>query len=61
MGYCEKCNPIPKESLFLNHVVAVLKYLKQNYPSLQPIMWDDMMRVINSDVLKGNTLFTFIN
>ncbi|XP_075231653.1 hexosaminidase D-like [Lycorma delicatula] len=60
MGYCEKCNPIPKEKLFLNHVLAVLKYLKQNHPNLQPIMWDDMMRVINLDILKEFGIGDFV-
>lgn len=53
MGYCERCNLVPKDKLFLDHIMAVLKHLRENHPDVQPIMWDDMIRSINSDTLKG--------
>lgn len=39
----------------MKHITAVLRYVKENYPNVTPIMWDDMLRSIDLKMLKGNT------
>ncbi|XP_061562606.1 hexosaminidase D isoform X2 [Phycodurus eques] len=42
------------EQLFLTHVVSVVKYIKQAWPHMTIIMWDDMMRGMSHDTLKAS-------
>ncbi|XP_077358123.1 hexosaminidase D isoform X2 [Festucalex cinctus] len=42
------------QQLFLSHVTSVVKYIKEAWPHMTVIMWDDMMRNINPDVLKAS-------
>lgn len=51
LGLCESCSKRPKPEIFLSHVVAVLQYLRHQYPQIVPIMWDDMLRCIDEKVL----------
>ncbi|XP_068161990.1 hexosaminidase D [Antennarius striatus] len=44
------------EQLFLSHVTKVAKAIKEAWPHMTIIMWDDMMRGMNHDVLKGSGL-----
>ncbi|XP_032899885.1 hexosaminidase D isoform X1 [Amblyraja radiata] len=44
------------DSLFLSHVKAVASYVIATYPSVKPIMWDDMLRNISIDKLKESML-----
>jgi hypothetical protein len=37
----------------LEHVVAVAQYVREAFPSLRVIMWDDMLRAIDTSVLLG--------
>lgn len=39
------------EQLFLNHAKAVANHVVTTFPSVTPIMWDDMLRNMNEDVL----------
>jgi len=41
------------EQLFLNHVTKVAQAIKEAWPHLTVIMWDDMMRGMSQDTLKG--------
>lgn len=41
------------EQLFLSHVTKVAKAIKQAWPHMSIIMWDDMMRGMSEDTLKG--------
>lgn len=41
------------EELFLSHVTKVAKAIKEMWPQLTIIMWDDMMRGMSQDTLKG--------
>lgn len=41
------------EQLFLSHVTKVAKAIKQQWPHMIVIMWDDMMRGMSLDTLKG--------
>uniref|UniRef100_A0AAU8KYZ5 beta-N-acetylhexosaminidase n=1 Tax=Sogatella furcifera TaxID=113103 RepID=A0AAU8KYZ5_SOGFU len=52
MKFCEKCNPIMKERLFLTHVMKVLKYVATHHANVRPIMWDDMLRPVDLETLK---------
>lgn len=60
MGLCASCskrlqtNKHGKASLYLDHVVEVAQYIKDNYPNLQIIIWDDMLRNIDINILQGN-------
>ncbi|XP_023263895.1 hexosaminidase D [Seriola lalandi dorsalis] len=44
------------EQLFLSHVTKVAKAIKEAWPHLSIIMWDDMMRGMNQDTLKESGL-----
>ena len=41
------------EQLFLSHVTKVAKAIKKAWPHMTIVMWDDMMRDMSQDVLKG--------
>lgn len=41
------------EQLFLSHVTKVAKAIKATWPHMTIIMWDDMMRSMSQDTLKG--------
>jgi hypothetical protein len=59
VGLCEACERYMKANnllpvdLFLAHVRRVLDHLRANHPGLRPIMWDDMFRGIDLQVLQG--------
>lgn len=42
-----------KASLYLDHVTEVVQYIRDNYPYLKVIIWDDMLRNIELNVLQG--------
>ncbi|KAF3704714.1 Hexosaminidase D [Channa argus] len=44
------------EQLFLSHITKVAKAIKQQWPYLTIIMWDDMMRGMSPDTLKDSGL-----
>lgn len=41
------------EQLFLSHVTKVAKTIKEAWPQMNIIMWDDMMRGMSQETLKG--------
>lgn len=41
------------EQLFLSHVTKVAKSIKEAWPEMNIIMWDDMMRGMSQETLKG--------
>lgn len=41
------------EQLFLSHVTKVAKAIKEMWPHMTIIMWDDMMRGMSQETLKG--------
>lgn len=41
------------EQLFLSHVTKVAKVIKEEWPQMNIIMWDDMMRGMSQETLKG--------
>lgn len=44
------------DKLFLSHVTNVAKGIRETYPSLSVIMWDDMLRDMTSDTIKGELI-----
>lgn len=44
------------EQLFLSHVTKVAKAIKEAWPHMTIIMWDDMMRGMSPDILKGEEI-----
>ena len=51
LGLCDSCRKKtqkPKE-LFIEHVQKVAQYVRSKY-HIQPIIWDDMLRNMNSKV-----------
>lgn len=60
MGLCPVCqkrmqtSKFGKAGLYLDHVTEVAQYIRDNYPTLKIIMWDDMLRNIDLNILQGN-------
>ncbi|KAF7705438.1 hexosaminidase D [Silurus meridionalis] len=48
------------EKLFLDHVTKVAKGIKETYPSLSVIMWDDMLRHMTTDTIKDSGLIGLV-
>lgn len=59
MGMCSTCErriqccKNGKADLFLEHVTNVAQYIKDYHPSLKIIMWDDMLRNIDTKIIQG--------
>jgi hypothetical protein len=49
-----KSNNLLPVDLFLAHVRRVLDHMRVKHPGLRTIMWDDMFRGIDLQVLLGN-------
>nr|CAD7447511.1 unnamed protein product [Timema bartmani] len=52
LGECPRCRNQMRESLFLAHVTRVATYVRQHYPSVTPIIWDDMLRHLSPQSLE---------
>ncbi|KRT78900.1 glycoside hydrolase [Oryctes borbonicus] len=58
LGSCPTCtkrvqsSKHGKAALYLEHVTEVAQYIKENYPNLKIIIWDDMLRNIDESVLQ---------
>ncbi|KAG8221886.1 hypothetical protein J437_LFUL006704, partial [Ladona fulva] len=49
-----------KPRLFLNHVIAVVKFIQNAFPSLGIIIWDDMLRGISLELLEEYDLGKYV-
>jgi len=65
LGLCSVCtkraaaSKYAKSSLYLEHILAIAQYIQETYPYLKIIIWDDMLRSIDLQVLNGIwSLFT---
>lgn len=62
LGLCAVCSKRAsaskdgKATLFLEHVLGVAQFIKETYPYLKIVMWDDMLRSIDLQVLNGRVL-----
>ncbi|KAK9887771.1 hypothetical protein WA026_000086 [Henosepilachna vigintioctopunctata] len=58
LGMCPTClkrsqiSKHGKASLYLDHVTSVSQFIKENYPNLKIIIWDDMMRSMELKILQ---------
>ncbi|KAL8564975.1 hypothetical protein ACOMHN_003351 [Nucella lapillus] len=62
LAKCELClkhrqevNKTP-EQIFFSHVKSIARHIKEHYPSVTPIVWDDMFRFTETQVLKESGL-----
>lgn len=60
LGQCQRCREKMAKSvnssladIYLHHVAQVLKFMKDEQPNLQLIMWDDMLRKIDASQIIG--------
>lgn len=44
MGECSRCRSQTRDTLFLNHVTKVARYVRSKYANVVPLIWDDMLR-----------------
>lgn len=51
LGECERCRQVVRETLFLQHVKAVARYVRQKYAAV-PLVWDDMLRHISESTIQ---------
>lgn len=47
MGVCSKCVQRIKDEIFLTHVRTIALYIRENWPQLKVVIWDDMLRHMN--------------
>lgn len=65
LGECTRCmdamakHKWGKRQLFLNHVTKVAKYIKEKYPHITILMWDDEFREIESQVCCNRSLIYY--
>jgi len=45
---------ITPQHLFFAHIRTILMYIRNKYPNVTAIMWDDMLRMTELPVLLGN-------
>ncbi|XP_044732414.1 hexosaminidase D-like [Chrysoperla carnea] len=66
MGLCPSCErrvqtcKNGKADLFLEHIMNVAQFIKDHYPNLKIIIWDDMLRNIDTAVLQEYNLGTLV-
>jgi hexosaminidase len=66
MGLCSVCSKrvstgkYGKPGLYLDYVTSVAQYIKENYPNLKIIIWDDMLRTIDTHILQEYYLGTLV-
>jgi len=59
LGLCSVCikraaaSKSGKSSLYLEHILTIAQYIQETYPYLKIIIWDDMLRSIDLQVLNG--------
>ncbi|KAB0793796.1 hypothetical protein PPYR_13416 [Photinus pyralis] len=58
LGLCATCSKRlltakhGKASIYLDHITEVAQHIKENFPHLKVIVWDDMLRSIDANVLQ---------
>ncbi|XP_053206083.1 hexosaminidase D-like [Panonychus citri] len=59
IAYCDKCRNSDRDTLFLNHVIKVAKYVRSKH-SVIPIVWDDMLRNMSPERLKESKIGSLV-
>ncbi|BES98736.1 Glycosyl hydrolase family 20, catalytic domain [Nesidiocoris tenuis] len=52
LGMCSLCSEQDKFTVLMNHLLSILRYFKERYPDVRPIMWDDMLRNVPTHLIK---------
>ncbi|XP_049776034.1 hexosaminidase D-like isoform X1 [Schistocerca cancellata] len=66
LGICPTCirrietSKHGKAQLFLEHILGVAQFVRDTYPTLRVIMWDDMLRSIDPSVMNEYNLGKFV-
>lgn len=66
MGMCTTCIKRletcknGRAELFLEHIMTILQFIKETYPTLRVMMWDDMLRGIDLNILKEYNLGLYV-
>lgn len=55
MGMCNDCYKKDRETIFLDHVVRIAKYVREKH-NVIPIIWDDMLRNFNPERIRQSGL-----
>ncbi|KAK9500753.1 hypothetical protein O3M35_001953 [Rhynocoris fuscipes] len=61
LGVCSICSDLDRPYLLLNHIISVLGHIKEKYPGIRPIMWDDMLRTVPTEIIKEFTLGNLVD
>lgn len=66
LGLCSVCtkraasSKYGKPALYLEHISAVAQFVQETYPYLKIIIWDDMLRSIDMQVLNGISIICLL-
>ncbi|KAK4874582.1 hypothetical protein RN001_013942 [Aquatica leii] len=66
LGLCASCSKRlltakhGKATIYLDHVTEVAQYIKENFPHLKIIIWDDMLRNVDVQVLQEYYIGTLV-
>lgn len=60
MGECVRCRNKDRNEIFLLHVRNVAKFIRQKWPNLKIIIWDDMLRQMPLIDLQQTELGNFV-
>lgn len=56
MGMCSICMDFERPYLLMNHLISILSHIQDKHPGVRPIMWDDMLRTVPTNIIKGNNI-----
>lgn len=66
LGQCDRCRAVmieqqwAKDHLFVDYVSKLAGTLRKKYPQIRFIVWDDMMRDMDPQVITGSGLHTLV-
>ncbi|XP_073973907.1 hexosaminidase D-like [Rhodnius prolixus] len=52
MGMCSICMDFERPYLLMNHLISILSHIQDKHPGVRPIMWDDMLRTVPTNIIK---------
>jgi hexosaminidase len=56
LGECPRCREHVHDHLFLDHVYNVASFIKKKWPDVNVIIWDDQIRQMSLETLRGSGL-----
>lgn len=54
LGECPRCRNRVQNNLFLDHVYQVAAFIKKKWPNMKIIIWDDQLRQMSVETLRGS-------